>query len=70
MFRLRSFKMKNVLRVAVVLWVQFKPIKQKVKTFVAAIETPSLINKDSITIKSRVNIPNGYKRITYPHGSL
>ncbi|BAO76252.1 DUF4846 domain-containing protein [Winogradskyella sp. PG-2] len=34
------------------------------------IEKPILINKDSLTIRSRVNAPEGYKRIDYRKGSF
>ncbi|EDP71520.1 hypothetical protein FBALC1_03512 [Flavobacteriales bacterium ALC-1] len=49
---------------------QLKPVKKAVDTVTAIIETPSLINKDSLTIKSRVNIPEGYKRVSYSKGSF
>lgn len=49
---------------------QLKPVKKAVSTVVAIIETPSLINKDSLTIESRVNIPEGYKRVDYIKGSF
>lgn len=68
--------MKNILRIAValvlmiVIFIAFKPAKKAIKTIAATIETPNLINKDSLTIKSRVNIPNGYKRVVYPNGSF
>lgn len=68
--------MKNILRITIVLgllvvvFIKFKPTKKTMKTFAAVIEKPNLINKDSITIKSRVNIPNGYKRAIYKNGSF
>lgn len=49
---------------------QLKPINHVIETAVAVIETPSLINKDSLTIITRVNVPNGYKRVEYPEGSF
>lgn len=49
---------------------QFKPVEKAYYTVKAVIETPSLINKDSLTIKSRVNIPEGYKRVEYSKGSF
>ncbi|WP_452221718.1 DUF4846 domain-containing protein [Lacinutrix salivirga] len=59
-----------ILLSVVVLAYQFKPVK-KIETKVeASIVTPSLINKDSVTIASRVNIPEGYKRVIYPKGSF
>ena len=68
--------MKNILRIVVVLvllvviFLQFKPDEKAIKTIAAVIETPSLINKDSLTIKSRTNTPNGYKRVAYTKGSF
>lgn len=68
--------MKNSLRIVLllvlllVLFIQFKPAKNTIKTIAATIEAPSLINKDSLTIKSRVKTPKGYKRVKYPLGSF
>ncbi|OUS03430.1 hypothetical protein A9Q86_00525 [Flavobacteriales bacterium 33_180_T64] len=59
-----------VLSSLVVLAFQFKPVKKVVQTVTASIETPSLINKDSLTIASRVNTPEGYERIAYTEGSF
>lgn len=56
--------------VLILLAFQLKPIKRVVETTVAVIETPSLINKDSLTIQSRVNVPVGYKRADYSKGSF
>ncbi|WP_179333389.1 DUF4846 domain-containing protein [Winogradskyella costae] len=53
-----------------VLAFQFKPVKKVVSIVISSIETPSLINKDSLTIASRVNIPEGYKRVNYTEGSF
>ncbi|WP_412560052.1 DUF4846 domain-containing protein [Winogradskyella sp. MIT101101] len=60
----------SLLIAALVLAFQLKPIENVVDTVAAIVETPSLINKDSLTIKSRVNIPEGYKRVAYPKGSF
>ncbi|MFP4845251.1 DUF4846 domain-containing protein [Winogradskyella sp. PE311] len=49
---------------------QLKPVKKAVDRVEAIIKTSSLINKDSLTIKSRVNFPKGYKRISCPQGSF
>ncbi|OEK09074.1 hypothetical protein A8C32_14400 [Flavivirga aquatica] len=49
---------------------QFKSISGTVKTVTNSIETPNLIDKDSLTINSRVNVPKGYKRVGYPKGSF
>nr|WP_321245747.1 DUF4846 domain-containing protein [uncultured Psychroserpens sp.] len=58
-----------ILASLVVLAFQFKPVKKAVAIAKASIETPSLINKDSLTIKTRVNFPDGYKRVGYSKGS-
>lgn len=50
---------------------QFSPMKQVVKQTVKGITTTtSLLNKDSLTIKSRVNTPKGFKRVKYNTGSF
>jgi hypothetical protein len=49
---------------------QLKPVKKTVDRVEAIIKIPSLINKNGLTIKSRVNFPEGYKRISYPQGSF
>ncbi len=54
----------------IILAFQLKPVKKAVEAVSAIIETPILINKDSLTIKSRVNIPEGYKRVDYVKGSF
>ncbi len=55
---------------AIALAFQFKPVENAIDTVKAIVETPTLINKDSLTIKSRVNIPEGYRRTKYPKGSF
>ncbi|WP_298554849.1 DUF4846 domain-containing protein [uncultured Algibacter sp.] len=68
--------MKNAFRILVllvlllVLFIQFKPTENSIKTIATRISTPSLINKDSLTIKSRINLPKGYKRVVYPSQSF
>jgi len=54
----------------VVLAFQLRPVEKAIDKVVAIVETPSLINKDSLTIRSRVNVPEGYKRVSYPKGSF
>ncbi|APY07847.1 hypothetical protein BWZ20_05840 [Winogradskyella sp. J14-2] len=49
---------------------QFKPVENAYDTVKAIVETPSLVNKDSLTIKTRVNISEGYKRVAYPKSSF
>lgn len=55
-----------------VLFFKLKPEKQMFKSFTDFIpaKSSSLINKDSLTIKSRVKVPTGYKRVKYPKGSF
>ena len=54
----------------IVFALQFKPVEKAVGIVSAVINTPGLVNKDSLTIASRVNIPNGYKRVDYAKGSF
>ncbi|OIQ18154.1 DUF4846 domain-containing protein [Lacinutrix sp. MedPE-SW] len=57
--------------VFILLGFYFKPVKQTV-TYISKsiVSHADLINKDSSTIKSRVKLPNGYKRILYKKGSF
>lgn len=52
------------------LFYKFQSIDRSVKIIAGVIEPPSLLNKDSLTIQSRVNSPQGYKRVEYPTGSF
>ncbi|MDD7886646.1 DUF4846 domain-containing protein [Flavivirga sp. 57AJ16] len=56
--------------IIVAIMLQIKPVKSKAKRLVASLEAPNLLNKDSLTIKTRVNLPKGYKRVAYPKGSF
>jgi len=47
---------------------QLKPVKHIINAVV--VNSDTLINKDSLTIKSRVRSPNGYKRVSYPKGTF
>lgn len=49
---------------------QMQPKINTVETATAIIETSSLINKDSLKISTRVNLPHGYKRVEYTEGSF
>ena len=59
-----------LLVVIVFLAFQIQPVKKVVETVNSIVETPSLINKESLTINTRVNIPSGYKRVDYTKGSF
>ena len=47
---------------------KFQPVRNVVA--VAISKPSSLVNKDSMTIQSRVNTPEGFKRVQYPKGSF
>lgn len=49
---------------------KFKIVDHPRKVLISNVKSSSLLNKDSLTIKSRVDVPNGYKRIEYPAGSF
>lgn len=53
-----------------VLVYKFQPLNESVKMIANVIEKPSLINKDSLTIKTRVKPPQGYKRVAHLKGSF
>lgn len=59
-----------ILTIGAVAFVKFKPVKHTVNAITSTINPSSLLNKDSVTIKTRVNVPNGYKRVAYPKGSF
>lgn len=60
----------SLLGIIVVFAFRLKPVNKIANTVSATFNTPSLINKDSLTIKSRVSLPEGYKRVTYAEGSF
>lgn len=66
----KVFLLLLLLITVLVLAFKIKPTENVVDTVAAILETPSLINKDSLTIKSRVNVPVGYNRVTYANGSF
>ncbi|AUP78423.1 DUF4846 domain-containing protein [Flavivirga eckloniae] len=59
-----------ILTIAGFMMFQIKPVKNTAKSLTAALEPLNLLNKDSLTIKSRVNVPKGYKRVDYAKGSF
>ncbi|MGB1211506.1 MAG: DUF4846 domain-containing protein [Lacinutrix venerupis] len=57
--------------VVVALLFQFKPLNKTVNYIAkGVVSKPRLINKDSLTIRSRVNLPKGFKRVNYAKGSF
>ena len=71
-----SLSMKKIILVLLILTslavlaFQFRPIKKVAKIVKSSIKTPDLINKDSLTIASRVIVPKGYERVEYTKGSF
>jgi len=60
------FTLGLLLGVAIIA-IQFKPVRQ---TVAAVIVKPNYINKIGLTIKSRVKVPEGFIRDTFPEGSF
>lgn len=54
----------------IVAFVKLTPVKHTVNAVVSKVSPSSLLNKDSLTIKTRVEVPKNYKRIVYPKGSF
>ena len=49
---------------------QIRPIEKIALTVKANIEIPSLVNKNSLTIATRVNVPRYYRRVVHANGSF
>ncbi|MFV0540887.1 MAG: DUF4846 domain-containing protein [Aestuariibaculum sp.] len=49
---------------------QFKPVNIGVNAVVDTIKPNRLINEEGLTIKSRVKVPEGFKRVNYPKQSF
>lgn len=56
--------------ILIVLAFQLQSVKKGAETVAAIIEKPNLVNKDSLTIQTRVNAPNVYKRVVYSETSF
>ncbi|RKE98315.1 DUF4846 domain-containing protein [Ichthyenterobacterium magnum] len=54
----------------VLLVYQLKPVKKTTQVLIASTKKIVLLNEDSLTIKSRVIAPKGYKRVIYKKGSF
>lgn len=59
-----------LLFILIILMLQLRPVKAVNDIVVAIIEIPNLINKDSLTIQTRVNAPKSYERVSYNKGSF
>ncbi len=49
---------------------QIRPFQNVSSAIISEVKPSSLLNPDSLTIKARVKIPEGYKRVIYPEGSF
>ncbi len=64
--------MRNLLSISLILFVlgagayQFKPVRHVTNSVLASANTPDLVIEKSATIQSRVDVPEGYKRVQYP----
>lgn len=56
--------------VGVFVALQFQTVKSSVNLVINSTTSSNLINKDSVTISSRVNLPEGFKRVNYPKESF
>lgn len=58
---------------ALVFWISYllmMPHQNSIATVLTVNVSTDLLNRDSLTIKSRVNLPKGYTRVSYPKGSF
>lgn len=63
---------KITLILIIVITLLFLGFNNRKTSFVKGLVKPtsSLINKDSLTIKSRIKVPKGFTRVSYPKGSF
>ncbi|WP_299552631.1 DUF4846 domain-containing protein [Seonamhaeicola sp.] len=60
----------SILALVVFTALQFKPVKRTANAIITTVKPVNLLNKEGLTIKSRVKVPEGYKRVDYPKGSF
>lgn len=60
----------SILSLVVFALLQIKPVKRTANAIITTVKPVDLINKEGITIKNRVNVPEGYKRVVYAKGSF
>ncbi|WP_248723761.1 DUF4846 domain-containing protein [Seonamhaeicola sp. ML3] len=60
----------SILAFLVLVAYQFKPVRFSAISIVSSIRPVDLINKDGLTIKSRVSVPENFKRVEYTKGSF
>ena len=56
--------------VAIIMVNQLKPINKIVKNIATSTKSTGHIHKDSLTIKARVSVPEGYSRVAHSEGSF
>ncbi|GAB1856660.1 DUF4846 domain-containing protein [Flavobacteriaceae bacterium MHTCC 0001] len=66
---------KLILTIAILIFIgailyQTTPIQNVKSAIVSEVKPSRLLNPDSLTIKTRVNLPKGYKRVLYSKGSF
>ena len=66
----RIIVIASTIFIVIIIGFQFIPHSNSIKSIVPKVKSSSLINQDSLTIKSRVNELKGYKRVSYPNGSF
>ncbi|TXG38721.1 DUF4846 domain-containing protein [Seonamhaeicola maritimus] len=60
----------SILALVVFAALQIKPVKRTANAIITTVKPIDLLNKNGLTIKSRVEVPEGYKRIEYLKGSF
>ncbi|MGC6430105.1 MAG: DUF4846 domain-containing protein [Jejuia sp.] len=56
--------------ILITIFFKIEPVQHTANAIISEIKPTGLLNKDSLTIKSRVNLPEGYSRVKYPKGSF
>lgn len=66
----RSILLLSLFIIAVLIALQFKEARPVVTAVKTVFYQPDLINKEGKTVVSRVKIPEGFTRVSYPKGSF
>ena len=67
---MKKFILLAVIIILLLVAYQYEPVKHATEMVVTSSTPSSLIQKEGLTIATRVNVPEGYKRVTYPKGSF
>lgn len=54
----------------IIIFFKIEPVQHATNAIISEIKPAALINKEGLTIKSRVELPEGYTRVKYPTGSF